>query len=69
MKATRRGFRIAMILLCAWTAHAWAGSIDERIAPCLACHGEKGQSTNPEVPSLGFETFGSREVFLKFFFD
>lgn len=21
--------------------------------PCLACHGEKGQSANPEVPSLG----------------
>jgi cytochrome c553 len=25
----------------------------ERVAPCLACHGEKGQSSNPEVPSLG----------------
>jgi cytochrome c553 len=23
------------------------------MAPCLACHGEKGQSENPEVPSLG----------------
>ena len=23
------------------------------MASCLACHGEKGQSANPEVPSLG----------------
>ena len=56
MKATRRGLRVAMILLCAWTARAWADSIEERIAPCLACHGEKGQSTNPEIPSLGAQT-------------
>ena len=32
------------------------GSLEERIAPCLACHGEKGQSANPEVPSLGAQT-------------
>jgi cytochrome c553 len=25
----------------------------ERLAPCLACHGEKGTSETPEVPSLG----------------
>src|SRR5258708_34234401 len=56
MKATRRGLRIAMILLCAWIARAWADSIEERIAPCLACHGEKGQSTNPGGPSLGAQT-------------
>ena len=56
MKGTRRGLHVAMILLCAWTARAWADSIEERIAPCLACHGEKGQSTNPEVPSLGAQT-------------
>src|SRR5262245_21938443 len=24
-----------------------------RLAPCLACHGETGQSEQPEVPSLG----------------
>ena len=23
------------------------------MAPCLACHGEKGKSENPGVPSLG----------------
>jgi len=32
---------------------AGAESIEARLAPCLACHGEKGQSPTPEVPSLG----------------
>jgi cytochrome c553 len=27
--------------------------VDERLAACLACHGENGQSQTPEVPSLG----------------
>jgi cytochrome c553 len=53
MKATGRGLRVATILLCAWTAGAWADSIDERIAPCFSCHGDKGQSYNPDTPSLG----------------
>src|SRR5919197_6372545 len=30
-----------------------AAPLEERLAPCLACHGEKGQSTIPDVPSLG----------------
>src|SRR5215813_4401107 len=30
-----------------------AASIEERLAPCLACHGERGQAEQPEVPSLG----------------
>jgi cytochrome c553 len=28
----------------------------ERVAPCLACHGETGTSENWEVPSLGGQT-------------
>ncbi len=32
---------------------ARAETIAERAAPCLACHGDKGQSETPEVPSLG----------------
>src|SRR5262245_56730808 len=32
---------------------AAAQSFDERLSTCLACHGEKGQSDNAEVPSLG----------------
>jgi cytochrome c553 len=30
-----------------------AEPLSERLAPCLACHGEKGTSDTPEVPSLG----------------
>ena len=30
-----------------------AQDLTERLAPCLACHGEKGTSSTPEVPSLG----------------
>ena len=32
---------------------ATAQTIAERLAPCLACHGENGTSTTPDVPSLG----------------
>ena len=56
MNATRWGLRVVLILLCACTAHARAGPLDERMAPCLSCHGEKGQSFNPETPSLGAQT-------------
>src|SRR3954454_10908594 len=32
---------------------ATAETFEERIAPCLACHGEKGQSETENIPSLG----------------
>ena len=32
---------------------AGAETIEERTAPCLACHGEKGQSETENTPSLG----------------
>ena len=32
---------------------ACAQSLQEHISTCFACHGEKGQSQLPEVPSLG----------------
>ena len=48
-----RGLFVALMLICATTLPVMAASIEERIAPCLACHGEKGQSSNPEIPSLG----------------
>jgi len=41
----------ALLLLAALPVSA--ATVDERLAPCLACHGEKGQSTLPDVPSLG----------------
>lgn len=33
-----------------------AAPLSERLAPCFACHGENGQSTTPETPSLGAQT-------------
>jgi cytochrome c553 len=32
---------------------AVAQTVQERLPVCLSCHGEKGQSANQEVPSLG----------------
>src|SRR5437879_8155401 len=51
--------RILSILLLAIIAlPASAASLAERMEPCLACHGEKGKSENPEVPSLGAQPAG-----------
>lgn len=56
MTAIARYLRFLAILICAWTADAGAESIEARMVPCLACHGERGQSVIPEVPSLGAQT-------------
>ncbi len=52
-----RTFRFARPLVAALlivgASLARAETIAERAAPCLACHGEKGQSETPEIPSLG----------------
>lgn len=32
---------------------AAAQTAQERLPTCLSCHGEKGQSANPDIPSLG----------------
>src|SRR3981081_1164540 len=37
--------------LLAWPANA--ETLEERAAPCLACHGERGQSETENTPSLG----------------
>ena len=47
-----RGLLGAVLVLLAALPVA-AAALEERLAPCLACHGEKGQSDKPEVPSLG----------------
>ncbi len=49
-----RNILIALMIL--GTLSAQAGPLEERMAPCFACHGEKGQSENTEVPSLGGQT-------------
>ena len=51
----RRSFAVAGVLaaLLVGAAGSQAQPLPDRIAPCLACHGEKGTSEIPEVPSLG----------------
>jgi cytochrome c553 len=44
------------VLACATSQPLFAETFAERVAPCLACHGENGQSGNPEIPSLGGQT-------------
>ena len=48
-----RGMIVAATLMCLTALPASAQSLEERLATCLACHGEKGQSETAEVPSLG----------------
>lgn len=45
---------LARVLIASVVASAAsAATLEERLAPCLACHGENGRSETPEVPSLG----------------
>jgi cytochrome c553 len=45
--------RIAVLALACAILPAKADTFQERVAPCLACHGESGQSQNDNIPSLG----------------
>ncbi len=47
-----RALAVAIVMLLA-AFPAAAQSVQERLAPCLACHGVSGQSETSEVPSLG----------------
>jgi cytochrome c553 len=44
---------ITALALAFLASSASAQKLEERIAPCLACHGERGQSQNENTPSLG----------------
>jgi cytochrome c553 len=44
---------LAVVLVCAVSAPSLSETVAERAVPCLACHGESGQSETQEVPSLG----------------
>lgn len=47
-----RRLTAATLFLCLLASSLLAQSFDERLAVCLACHGEKGISETTEVPSL-----------------
>src|SRR6202789_3248914 len=44
---------IAALAVALTVCSVRAETIAERAAPCLACHGEKGQSETENIPSLG----------------
>jgi cytochrome c553 len=44
---------IAAVLVWLTVLPSSAAALGERLARCLACHGEQGESSSPEVPSLG----------------
>ena len=46
-------YRFAVFSLILMASPVRAETIQERAAPCLACHGEKGQSEIENTPSLG----------------
>ena len=47
-----------VVATIATPALAIAATLQDQVAPCLACHGEKGQSENPGIPSLGAQQQG-----------
>ena len=48
-----RKFFAALAVGCFAVLPAAAQTVKERLPACLDCHGENGQSQNPDVPSLG----------------
>jgi cytochrome c553 len=48
-----RGPAVAVLLSVLTCMSVCAQTLDARLPTCFACHGEKGQSQLPEVPSLG----------------
>src|SRR5450631_655954 len=45
--------RITALAFVLLASSASAETIEQRAAPCLACHGERGQSETENTPSLG----------------
>jgi len=44
---------VVAMFVCVGILSVRGETIAERAAPCLACHGESGQSETPQIPSLG----------------
>src|SRR5262245_40713833 len=44
---------LVVVGVAAWACHAQAQTLQDKIAACPACHGETGQSANPDIPSIG----------------
>lgn len=66
MRGSASVIAAAATLWGACAAPAAAQTVKERLAVCLACHGENGQSNTPLTPSLGAQPafFLSIQIFL-----
>src|SRR3954468_6413950 len=64
MRKTKDALAFALI-----ASSANAETFEERVAPCLACHGDKGQSETPNTPSLGAQQAPYALIQLLFFRD
>ena len=53
LAASAFAFALAAGLLLSSAVVATAASLQEQKAMCIACHGETGQSDNPDVPHIG----------------
>jgi cytochrome c553 len=53
LKVVGRSLLAALIVGMIAVLPARAQTIKERLSTCLGCHGENGQSQNPDIPSLG----------------
>lgn len=56
MSSSKGGARAIVLVTLALVGAGPGGAAETpeaRVPSCLACHGEQGTSTNPEVPSLG----------------
>ena len=52
-KPLARRLAAALAFCCLAATPLSAETLSERMQPCLACHGESGQSETPNIPSLG----------------
>jgi cytochrome c553 len=52
MACSRKAAAFLAVVL-AGALPAFAADLEEKLAPCLACHGSEGQSEIDNVPSLG----------------
>src|SRR5438045_1292542 len=50
LSASAPAMLLATAVLC--PTGAPAQTLQDRIAACTACHGETGQSSNPDIPSI-----------------
>ena len=55
MRYLRQTFNVPIYLICLWVIQASANElskVEQNASVCFTCHGDKGKSNNPQIPSL-----------------